>query len=223
MRAVFSTTDLARDIRNIVKYSEGFIEGAQRGKSILLQKIGANTIELLKQYIDSNARVNPELLHHIYEWNETGSPSARLFDIDYTVSGLGLSFKSSFRQSTTIKSGSNVPFYNKAKIMEDGIPVVIRPKNSEVLRFEVDGETVYTRKPVSVQNPGGATEGQFQKVVDEFFLKYFTQTFLLDSGMFTHIKNPVLYKKNFAAGAKMGKSKGVSTGFKWITNIDRIV
>lgn len=223
MRAKVNTTSFAKDIRNIIKYSEGFIEGAQRGKNVLLQKIGANTIELLKMYVDSNARSNPDLLHHVYEWYEVGSPNARLFDIEYTVSGLGLSFKSTFRQSSSIKDGSNVPFYNKAKIMEDGIPVIIRPKNAKVLRFEQNGETVFTQGPVRVENPGGNTEGQFEKIIDEFFAKYFTQAFMINSGMFNHIKNPVLYKKNFAAGKNLGKSKGVSTGFKWITNIDRIV
>jgi hypothetical protein len=27
-----------------------------------------------------------------------------------------------------------------------------------------------------------------------------------------------LYKKNFKAGSKIGKSKGVDTGFRWIAN-----
>jgi len=74
-------------------------------------------------------------LHHVYEWYQTGSPAARLFDINYISNQIGLSFNSTFRQSVSIKSGSKVPFYNKAQIIENGIPVTIRPVSSEVLSF----------------------------------------------------------------------------------------
>ena len=223
MKTKINSRKFSRDMNNIIKYSEGFLEGAQKGKGVLLEKIGINTVELLKQYVDANARINPDLLHHIYEWSMTGSPGSRLFDIHYTISNIGLSFKSQLRQSTSIKSGSNVPFYDKARIMEEGIAVTIRPVRAKALAFEKDGEMIYTKGPVTVENPGGNTKGQFQKVVDEFFLVYFTQAFILESGMFQHLKNPVLYKQNFAAGKTQGKTKGVATGFKWVTNIDRIV
>jgi hypothetical protein len=49
-------------------------------------------------------------------------------------------------------------------------------------------------------------------------LVYFKQSFLKASGLFNYIQKPTLYKKNFSSGSKMGKSAGVSTGFKWITN-----
>ena len=32
-------------------------------------------------YVDSQARVNPKSLHHVYEWKKVGVPSARLFDL----------------------------------------------------------------------------------------------------------------------------------------------
>ena len=49
-------------------------------------------------------------------------------------------------------------------------------------------------------------------------MRYFTQAFLRASGLMDYIQNPKIYKQNFAAGAKQGKQKGISTGFKWITN-----
>lgn len=216
----FDDGQFARDMNNIIKYSVGFLEGAQAGKTKLFHAIAAETIELMKQYIDSNARSNPQLLHHIYEWNETGSPAARLFDIDYTVSNLGLSFKSTFSQSTSIAKGSNTPFYDKARIMEEGVPITIRPKRSEVLVFEgEDGETVYTKKPITIDNPGGSTEGEFERVFDQFFRSYFTQAFLRSSGIMEFIQNPVAYKKNLKAGKRGGKSTGYQTGYRWIANI----
>lgn len=215
----FDDGQFAIDMNNIVKYATGFLEGAQAGKTQLFHALAAETIELLKQYIDSNARANPRALHHIYEWYETGSPEARLFDIEYTVSNLGLSFKSTFSQSTSIANGSNVPFYDKTRIMEEGLPVVIRPKSSDVLVFEDEsGQMVYTKKPVTVDNPGGNTEGEFENVFDTFFSSYFSQAFLRSSGIMDVLENPVTFKKNLKAGSKGGKSTGYQTGYRWIAN-----
>ena len=219
MRTVFNSNQFKKEMNNIVDYSLGFLEGIQRGKTVFLKTVGMETVELMKEFIDSNARVNPEMLHHIYEWNQTGSPSARLYDISYTTSNLGLSFRSSFSQSTSIKNGSRTPFYDKARIMEEGIPVTIRPRVAQVLAFEDDGETIFTRGPVEVSNPGGTeVQGGFEKVFDMFFNRYFSQAFLRVSGVAKYLENPQAYKKNMQSGKNMGRSKGVSTGYRWIAN-----
>ena len=206
---------------NIVNYSFGFLEGAERGKKQMLAGLGEATVEMLKEYVDASARVNPEALHHIYEWDQTGSPNARLFDINYTVSNLGLSLKSSFSQSQSMRAGSTVPFYNKAKIMEEGIPVKISPKTASTLAFEVDGEKVFTKKTVSVSDPGGeATQGSYEKAFSSFMQNYFSQSFLSKTGILGYLSNPVAYKKNFAAGGRSGRAKGLSVGFKWVANIE---
>jgi hypothetical protein len=127
MKVIMNDAAFKKDMKNIMNYSIGFLEGVQAGKVKFLNNLGVMTKEILEQYIDSNARVNPEALHHIYEWSKVGSPDARLYNINYTISNLGLSFVSTFKQSTSIKDGSLVPFYNKAKIMEEGTPVTIRP------------------------------------------------------------------------------------------------
>ena len=202
---------------NIVEYSFGFIDGTNRGKKLFFDSLGKNTVELLKQYIDTNARMNPKLLHHVYEWYQTGSPNARLYDLNYVATNFGVSFKSTFKQSQSIPNGSNVPFYNKAKIMEEGSPVTIRPKKI-ALAFEVDGEEVFTRNPVKIENPGGEVDGEFEKVFDSFFNQYFRQSFLKASGLFDYLENPTIYKKNFRKGAKLGRSVGVSTGMAWMAN-----
>ena len=219
MRAVFNSNQFKKEMNNIVDYSIGFLEGVQRGKTVFLKTVGMETVELMKEFIDSNARVNPSMLHHIYEWNQTGSPSARLYDISYTTSNLGLSFRSSFSQSTSIKNGSRTPFYDKARIMEDGIPVTIRPRTAQVLAFEENGETVFTQGPVEILNPGGTeVQGGFEKTFDMFFNRYFSQAFLRVSGIAQYLENPQVYKKNLQAGKKMGKTKGISTGYRWIAN-----
>lgn len=214
----FNTRSFEKDMRNIIGYSFGFLEGVQSGKRVFLDNIGKNSVELMKQFIDANARVNPEMLHHVYEWNQAGSPAARLFDIQYTVSNLGLSFMSTFSQSRSVQSGSTTPFYDKARIMEQGIPVKITPRKSGVLAFESNGEMIFTKKPVTVANPGGdAVEGGLQKTIDQFF-QYFSQAFLNSSGVGQYLKNPVAYKQGLPAGSRLGRSYGKGIGYRWIAN-----
>ncbi len=219
MRTVFDSKAFKKDMNNIMNYSIGFLEGVERGKTQFLHSIGVETIELLKEFVDANARVNPEMLHHVYEWNLIGSPSARLYELSYTVSGLGLSLKSSFRQSTTVKAGSRVPFYNKASIIENGIPVVIKPTKAKALAFSQNGEDVFSKGPITVENPGGtAAEKGFEKTMDLFFNRYFTQAFLKTSGIGKYLSNPEVFKKNMSSGKRGGKAKGIQTGYRWIAN-----
>jgi hypothetical protein len=218
MKVNLNSTSFEKTLQNVVNYSFGFIEGAQNGKRAMLDNLGKGTIEALSQYIDAMARGDQAALHHVYEWYQTGSPAGRLFDLGYTVSNAGLSVKSSFRQSNTVAENSNEPFYNKARIMEEGIAVTISPKR-KALVFEEGGETVFVSRPITVNNPGGtAVEGSYERVFDSFFKNYFTQAFLKASGLFDYISKPVLYKKNIAAGSKGGRQVGKKVGYTWIAN-----
>jgi hypothetical protein len=219
MRVSLDTKLFNKQLNNIINYSTGFLDGVQNGKKVFLNNLGDGTIQALGQYIDVNAKMNPQALHHVYEWYQSGGPGSRLFDLDYKVSNLGLSVKSSFRQSSSISDESSEPFYDKARVMELGIPMTIRPRTAKVLSFEIDGEQVFTSNPVRIDNPGGANvEGSYERVFDEFFRNYFTQAFLRASGVFDYIEKPVAYKKDFSRGSKEGRSRGLSTGYTWIAN-----
>ena len=221
--ASFDTSRFMRDMKNVLEYSVGFLDGAQRGKSEMITKLGAIVIESLKEFIDSNARANPAALHHVYEWYKVGSPEARLFDIDYSVTGMGLSVNSTFRQSQSVKKNSGVPFYDKATIMENGIPVTIRPKKSSVLVFEADGKTIFTSNEVSVKNPGGEeTVGSYKDTFESFFRNYFSQAFLNKSGLLGYLSDASIFKANLRRGKNLGRGAGVATGYKWITNLDEV-
>jgi hypothetical protein len=102
--------------------------------------------------------------------------------------------------------------------MENGISVTIRPKNADALRFEINGDIVYTKRPVVVDDPGGATQDGFAKAFDAFFGRYFTQSFLRSSGLSDYFNNPIVYKANLQKGKRMGRSQGLTTGYRWVTN-----
>jgi len=128
-------------------------------------------------YIDALARSKPKSLHHVYEWKKSGNKNARLFKLNKTAQ-IGLSFGIDY---TFLPSKSMVPaekgrrrhvFANKASIVEQGKPLVIRPKNAERLVFQIDDETVFMPKgaSVTVKRPGGsAATNQFTLAHSRFF------------------------------------------------------
>lgn len=218
MRVALDTKSLEKKLMNITKYSFGFLDGIDGGKEIFLKNFGNGVIKTLKMYIDSEARSNPKALHHVYEWYKTGSPSARLFDITQSVNRGGISFSVSFTQSQTMSNNSTEPFYDKARIMEQGKTLYISPKNASALAFEINGEQIFTKNEVIIDNPGGDyVEGSFKDVMDEFFSSYFSQSFLRSSGLYEYLQKPSSYKHNLPAGSTKGRMAGYETGFKWIT------
>jgi hypothetical protein len=114
-------------------------------------------------YIDAKARTAPRSFHHVYEWGRVGENEARLFELKKLPSD-GLSLKVNYElldsQSFVPSENSNNKhvFVKKASIMEEGKTVVISPRFSERLVFDVDGYTVFMPKgqSVTVKKPGGA-------------------------------------------------------------------
>lgn len=206
------------EMDNLVDYSIGFLDGIERGKPNFLSNLGKSTIESMKEFIDTMARVDRNMLHHVYEWNQVGNPSARLFELTYNSSNGGLTIGATLTQSKVAASGSKEPFYNKARIMEYGVPITIRPKKN-VLVFESNGETVFTKKPVTINNPGGEeSQHGLETTIETFFNRYFTQLFLEQSGIIKYFKTPSLYHKYLQSGVKGGgRASGVSAGYRWIS------
>lgn len=207
--------DFMKKMNKFIDYSFGFIEGAEKGKKELMNKLGDKLIVVVGEYIDSSARTNPAQLHHVYEWDQVGDPSARLFDLDKIVSGSFLRITYNFTQSQSIKAGSTEPFFEKATVMEEGGPVIIAPRRKAVLRFEIDGEEIFTSKPVTVKNPGGVqTTRGFRMTINEFF-RTFSQSILEASGIARDLRNLKVFVSRMGSG---GKLVGRGVGYKWITN-----
>lgn len=209
------TTEVVRILKNTIEYNNGFVAGTQQGLQALLQKIGATVVEAIGIFIDRMAAGNPSALHHIYEWGSVGG--ARLFNFDYAVGGNTITFSGQTTQSGSIAPTADRPFYNKADVMETGQGVSISPYG-EALVFDPGGGTVFVGRTVFVANPGGGgTVGQFQRVTDQFFTQYVTQTFL--APIIADLATADEYTANFAAGALGGGfGTGVKAGYDYMTS-----
>lgn len=215
IKTKFNTVKLVKTLNNVSQYSSGFLHGIEMEQIHFNRILGGYTAESLGYYIDSKARSNPNSLHHVYEWNRVGDMGARLFDFNVNATKYNISFLGKFRQSKSLSGTSKEPFYNKAEIMENRIAITIEPKNSDVLVFEDEGETVFTRKSIYIANPGGdAVAGSFGSVVEEFFTAYFTNSVL--SPIMKDLEDLKEFSNNFYQGSKSGRSVGVAAGRKYL-------
>lgn len=205
---------------NLLGYADGFVSGAIQAQPDFMNKIGNLVNDGASIYIDAMAKANPNSLHHVYEWYETGQKSSRLFEIKHRVTARGVTFSYNFKQSTSIKNGSTKAFRKKAQIMENGTDVTIAPKNAMALYFDIDGAEVFSKRPITVKNPGGDVDGNFANTLDEFFSKYYVQSFLTASGIFRELETPTEFKRNISKGVARGKSAGISAGKQWLTSIN---
>ncbi len=114
-------------------------------------------------YIDAKSRTSPKSFHHVYEWDRVGQDEARLFKLkQLPADGLSLKLNYELTDSKSFVPSENSKnkhvFVKKAEIMEQGKTVVIAPRFSERLVFDIDGYTIFMPKgqSVTVRKPGGA-------------------------------------------------------------------
>ena len=129
------------------------------------------------EYIDSQARMKPQSLHHVYEWKKVGNANARLFQLNQ-VSTRGLNFKMTYgflpsqtAVPTNYGKGTHV-FKNKATVMKAGFPVRVSQRTADRLVFEIQGSMIFMPKgqAVTIKNPGGkAARNQFSLAYARFF------------------------------------------------------
>lgn len=207
--------ELDKILNNAVDYSSGFLQGVGISRLEFNRILGGYTAEALGQYIDSKARMNPESLHHVYEWGQTGNSGARLFRFNVKATNTLINFDGKFLQSRSTPPNSDSVFSDKARVMENKISVTVSPRVSPVLVFEDEEETVFTTQSVFIENPGGdAVAGSFGRVVDEFFDVYFTASIF--SQLLKSLQAPKEFSRYFSQGTKQGKGIGVTAGRKYL-------
>jgi len=203
-------------LKNTVKYSEGFMNGINLKRMEFNYQLANFTSIALGKYIDSQARMNPLRLHHVYEWGKAGNQSSRLFDFDPVVSANSISFTGKFLPSKSVSTTSDQPFVDKANIMENSIQVVIKPKNNDVLVFEDNGETVFTTSAIYIDHPGGdEVAGSFGETVNVFFNSYFTNALLRP--LMNKLSTANEFVEYFPSGSRIGRNVGVRAGKEYLS------
>lgn len=212
--------DLVSTLKNAVGYSNGFLSELQRQEPRLTEKVGKLSIDAFYDYLDGLARSHPGMLHHVYEWGQVGDPFGRLYELELSLAKSNAKITATFLESDSPSSESGQIFYDKASIMEEGIPVVVNGKDAQALFFEIDGEEFFRHGPIYIANPGGsATRGSFVRAFNEFYMNYFSQVYLNAIQFYDHFKTPTAFVKNFrnAVRSKSGANRiGRQTALSWI-------
>ena len=218
IRSRIKADDLIKKLNNTVKYSSGFVTELNKSKALLSQKVGATSVAAFYDYLDGLARSHPGMLHHVYEWGEVGNPMERLYDLTLQVNNTSAVIDAEFLQSNMPSENGGEPFYNKAIIMEEGIPVTINEKNAKALAFTIDGQEYFRVGPITIANPGGeATRGSFVEAFNEFYGSYFTNVYLSAIRFYDYFSNPKTYEDHFASGVNGGGfSTGKAAALSWI-------
>lgn len=208
-------------LNNLVAYSEGFIKETKAKESYVASKLGATSIEAFYQYLDGLARTNPGMLHHVYEWGQVGNPGARLVELKKSFGSNKVNISADLLQSDSVPENGRTPFFDKAEVMEEGIPVVVNEVEAQALFFQVDGQEFFRAGPIVIENPGGeATRGSLVNAFEEFYNVYFDKVFLKAIRFYDHFSYARDYEKNFAAAMRSGNAAamGRQSALSWILN-----
>ena len=207
-------TEFNRTMKEAIDYSRGFLAGVESNEIVFNQQLAEVIKEAFYKYLDSTARLDPDRLHHMYEWGQTGVDKARLFRIEAFSGKQSIRFVTEFMQSTSVSPTANEPFVNKAEVMESGTTVTVAPRSGDVLAFTGDdGDMVFTTEEVTIENPGGYVAGQFAATAREFFTNYLDQALLKE--LIKELQNPKEFAQGWGKG--MNYAKGMKQGQRYLT------
>jgi hypothetical protein len=219
INATFDIKDFSKVMENVVEYTDGFLRESTARADLIAKKISNASIQEFYRYLDSLANANPSMLHHVYEWGATGNPGQRLFELKASLYGKKSKIEANFLTSLSVSDGSSEPFFEKARIMEEGIPIVVNEVSAKALFFEIDGEEFFRTGPIIIPNPGGeAVRGQFKAQFEEFYNVYLTQFYLRAIRFYDHFSNPKDFSQNFGRVSKGGgaRAAGKQSALSWI-------
>ena len=209
-------------LNNLVSYSDGFIKETKAQESTVTKRLAKSSVSGFYEYLDQLARVNPGMLHHVYEWGRVGDANSRLFDLKVSLSKNNAVITSEFLTSETPSDTSNEPFYEKARIMEEGIPVVIQEVQAQALFFEIDGIEYFRTGPIVIENPGGSeVRGSFVAQFEEFYNNYLNDVYLRSIRFYQYFMDAREYERNFNTAMNSGNAGeiGRKTALSWIENM----
>jgi len=222
MKIKFDASKMVKSVNNFAKYSDAFYSQAKMNEQRLTKKLAEISVDGFYDYLDGLARSHPGMLHHVYEWGQTGNPFGRLYDLKVTLKGKSATVSAEFLESQSVSESGTVPFVNKAEIMEEGIPVVIQEVEAKALFFEIDGQEFFRAGPIYIANPGGSeTRGSFVKAFNEFYNTYFEAVFLTSIRFYDKLKNPRIFESNIKRAVKSSSpaSLGRALAMSWMEQL----
>ena len=153
----FNTGKFAEKVMALSMYDSSILQSLYVNP-INKQKINRGAALLIKnyfnQYLDSRSRQAPSAYHHVYEFDKTGNSSARLFT---AVVGNSPDGSATITYSFTPAKEPNrdgYPFPNKAEVMENGETIIVTPKRSKYLKFQINYCRFVTLEKYVIRNPG---------------------------------------------------------------------
>lgn len=153
-----------------------------------ITQAGANIIsKYFESYVDAIAKIDTYRYHHIYEFGMTGNKNARLFQSKIKNGVIEYNFV-----PASVPNMNGDLFQQKAFVMEDGQPITIVPSRSEILAYEIDGETIFSKQSI-VMNPGGPyVQNAFKDIFEEFFNSNMPDKALRELGFYKQIESGIL-------------------------------
>lgn len=218
----FDSKEAIKMLNNIVEYSNGFIKETQAKESTIASRLASTSIEGFYDYLDTLARTNPGMLHHVYEWGAVGDPGSRLVELKKRIGNSSSEIDVDFLASSSVPEGGSQPFYDKAEIMEEGIPVTVQEVDAQAMFFQIGGEEFFRMGPIVIENPGGeAVRGAFVAAFEDFYNNYFEDVYLRSIRFYDHFENPKDFTNNAGRAARSSGaySLGKTTALKWVLNM----
>lgn len=208
-------------LNNLVDYSNGFIKETKAQQKTVTSRLAETSINAFYDYLDTLARTNPGMLHHVYEWGAVGNPEARLVELKKRLTANLANIDSEFISSSSIPESGTEPFYEKATIMEEGIPITVQAVQAQAMFIQYQGEEFFRTGPIVIENPGGeSVRGSFVRAFEDFYNNYFDQVYLKSIRYYEHFKNPKGFSSNFGSAVKSSNAAGIgrTTALKWVLN-----
>ena len=194
----FNVLPVVKAFDQVTKYYIDGLLALEESGTTLTTNVSNRLLQEMYIYLDSMTRADPARYKHMYEWDQAGDSSARLFRLTNTVHNNVSNLDFQYLDSTKPVPDSTQVFRNKAQALEEGWTFHISPVHSDVLAFEDDGETVFVRGTI-VTTPGQYIQGNFTRLIDDYISYVAPSTvnrILSEFNMFHHFKQGALTYKN---------------------------
>lgn len=197
-RKAFDTGKFAEKVTALSTYDSVILQNLYVNP-VNKQKITRGAAFFLKnyfnEYMDSRARQSPRAYHHVYEFDQTGQSSARLFKATVGNTGEGSATLTYTFTPAKTPNRDGYPFPNKASVMEAGETIVVTPKKSRYLRYQLRDGTFVTSEKSVITNPGGTeVRGSFESTFRTFMMGQ-AQAVLEKHGYYRRIEQSMIVKR----------------------------